>query len=431
MSEPVIRFASALLPVVLSMAVLPSSPSLADESRPPSLNETKKAVAEYFAAGDDRKAELRRLFDSVPPLSRKATRQWVRVVKAAMARQVGREAKKAAPRSFRKFKRGGVFHVQAGGSKMKYYFRVGGKRGRSGYPLYINLHGGGAEKATNDSAWESAKGQYGVDGCLIVPRSTQDVALSWAVEEIWPLMDRLLAESFLLRNVDPDRVYVLGYSMGGWGTLLMGPAMADRWAAVGASAGGEQVQRAHAENLRNTPIIIQIGAQDHAFMRYGLSKAYAARLKELHEADKDGYVHKYKEHERAGHRISDGDTPKWLSQFKRNPYPEKVVWRPVGATRGHVKTFYYLAVDDPSGSVHIVVSRAGNRFMIEQASGVGVLTILLNDDFVDLDLPVVVVKDGDEAFNGKVERRLATLIETFEQRADRRLTFCAKVEIGP
>jgi len=420
-----------LLSIVIILAPHPASvPAQAK----PRLSQTdiQKRIADYFAADAEARTRILNELDAVPPLSKRDASKWLTTIKKALAKQLLADVKQVNGPAGRKFKKGGIYWVAAGGAKMKYHFRKGGKRKRGGYALYVSFHGGGNDPNVNDQGWQQARSRYGVNGCLIAPRSTQDVALSWAVPEIWPLMDRLLAECFLLRNVDPDQVYILGYSMGGWGTLLMGPAMADRWAAVGASAGGEQDRRAHPENLRNTPIIIQIGTKDHAFQRYELSKAYADRLEALHRADPEGYTFEYIEHEGAGHAISDANTPKWMSRFTRNPYPTRIVWKPVDVTRGHVKTFYYLAVEKPSSTMDIVVTRQAkdNVFMVEKAAGTSRLILLLNDSFVDLEKPVVVRKDGREIFRGPVERRLGTLLETFAARADVRLAFPARIVLS-
>ena len=426
MSGPSCRLRAVRVAVLLAAI---ATDACAQAPSPPTDGEIRKWIGEYMAAEPPARAVLKKRFDAVPPLSARETARWLAEIEKAMTRHLLAQARELNAGEFRKFKRGGVFKVAAAGVTMKYHFRRGGKRGRRGYPLFVSLHGGGNDPAVNDSAWDQARSHYSVSGCLIAPRATQDVALSWAVPEIWPLMDRLLAECFLLRDVDPDRVYILGYSMGGWGTLLMGPAMADRWAAVGASAGGEDVRRAHPENLRNTPIIIQIGTEDHAFQRYALSKAYSERLEALHRADPDGYVFEYKEHRGAGHGISDGDSPRWISRFTRDPYPKKVVWKPVDATRGHVHTFYYLALERPGGAMDIVVTRRENAFVIEKAAGTDRLTLRLNDAFVDLEKPVVVTRDAKEIHRGRVERRLGTLLETFVLRGDARLAFSAEIAL--
>ncbi|MBN2489946.1 MAG: hypothetical protein JXQ29_03740 [Planctomycetes bacterium] len=419
-----------VLLLAVALAVPAGGSARAQTPAAPAAAEVRQWIADYFAAAPPARAELARRLDAVPPLSATDATRWLAQIKTAMARQLLAEARRLNGADFRDFKRGGVFRVAAAGVTMKYHYRRGTKRGPNGYPLYLNFHGGGSDPAVNDSAWEQAKGRYSVAGSLIAPRATQDVALSWAVPEMWPLVDRLLAECFLLRDVDPDRVYVLGYSMGGWGALLMGPAMADRWAAVGASAGGEHVDRAHPENLRNTPMILQIGTADHAFRRYELSRAYGARLEELHRADPEGYLFEYREHPGAGHGISDANTPRWLARFTRDPYPRKVVWKPVDATGGHVRTFYYVALERPSGAMDIVVSRDQNLFRIERASGTNRLTLRLSDALADLDQPVVVERDGKEIFRATVARRLATLLETLAARGDARLVFPAQIALA-
>ena len=63
-------------------------------------------------------------------------------------------------------------------------------------------------------------------------------------------------------------------------------------AAVAASAGAGFVGatgRCHPDNLRNTPMMIQIGTRDLAYRRYPLSKAFAQALQDLHAKDPDGY----------------------------------------------------------------------------------------------------------------------------------------------
>ena len=114
-----------------------------------------------------------------------------------------------------------------------------------------------------------------------------------------------------------------------------------------------------------------------------------------------------------------------------SPYPEKVVWRPVAETKGHVDSFYFLAVDEPKGAMHLVVTRDGNTLTIEKAENVEKLAILLNDGVADLDKPVIVRKGDAELHAGRVERRLRILVTTFEKRADARLTFSARIEVEP
>lgn len=422
------RFRTLLLLLAL-LFLFPGVPRAAE--RGPSRREVDEAIEEYFGADAARQGEILEILDGTEPLSKREAERALDDIRKAMGKAVLAEVREENRAEFGAFAKQGEFRVTAGGATMKYAFRAGGKRGRNGVPLFVNLHGGGDSASVNDSAYESAKSQYSVPGALVVPRATQDVALSWAVPEIWPLIDRLLAECFLLRGVDPDRVYLLGYSMGGWGTLLMAPAMADRFAAAGASAGGEHASRAHPENLRNLPIIIQIGTEDHPFHRYELTKAYADALGVLRAADPGGYVFEYREHPGQGHQISDRDNPKWMAEHVRDPYPEKVVWMPVDATGGWVRRFYWLGIDDPKGTMHVVATRKGNAIEIDRADGVAKLAIFLNDEMADLDEEIVVRRGDRELWRGRPERRLATLLETFAARADPRLAFPVRIDVAP
>ena len=399
------------------------------EDRGPSYTETKKKVVEYIRADEADRAELADFFDRVEPLSRRDIRVWTKLIHKELYSLVEESAHEQNTDNYNRFTRSGEFFLQAAGLEMKYFYRRGGRASREGVPLFINLHGGGNSKATNDSAYEGAKGQYSVDGCLVVPRAPKDEVLSWAIGEMQALLDKVILESNVLRKTDPDKIYVMGYSMGGWGTLLLGPAMADRWAAMASSAGGEHVQRANPENLRNTPIIIQIGTEDHAYKRYELSRAFAESVKKLHEKDSKGYKINYVEHEGMGHQIPDKDSAKWLAEHTRDPYPEKVVWKPVNIPGWEVNTFYYLRTESTPQGAHIVVTRDGNTFSIERADGISTLYIRLNGEFVDFDDPIVVTHDGKELFNAKVEQRLKPMLDSYLERADTSLTFTAEVKI--
>ncbi|MDZ7815392.1 MAG: dienelactone hydrolase family protein [Planctomycetota bacterium] len=367
------------------------------EDKGPSYTETKKKVVEYIRADEEGRRELAEFFARVEPLSKRDIRVWTKLIEKEVYSMVEKEVHELNTDNYNRFTRSGEFFVQAASLKMKYFYRKGGRASREGVPLFINLHGGGNAKATNDSAYDAAKGQYSVDGCLVVPRAPKDEVLSWGIGEMQALLDRVIFESNVLRKTDPDKIYIMGYSMGGWGTLLLGPAMADRWAAVASSAGGEHVQRANPENLRNTPIIIQIGTEDHAYKRYELTKAFADAVKKLHEQDSKGYKIKYVEHEGMGHQIPDKDSAKWLAEHTRNPYPKKIVWKPL-IPGWEVNTFYYLRTDSNPKGAHIVVTREGNTFSIERAEGISTLHIRLNGEFVDFDEHIVVMHGDEELF---------------------------------
>ena len=70
-------------------------------------------------------------------------------------------------------------------------------------------------------------------------------------------------------------------------------------------------------------------------------------LKKLNEEDPVGYRHYIKIYENKGHWMDnlEASALDWMSDFIRNPYPSKVVWK-----QGNVlhKRFYWLRNEDPS-----------------------------------------------------------------------------------
>ena len=66
------------------------------------------------------------------------------------------------------------------------------------------------------------------------------------------LFTRLIEDLVVLEDVNPDRVYIMGYSAGGDGVYQLGPRMADSWAAA-AMMGGHP-NGVSIFSLRNVPL---------------------------------------------------------------------------------------------------------------------------------------------------------------------------------
>ncbi|MBQ2881179.1 MAG: hypothetical protein IJE40_02820, partial [Clostridia bacterium] len=119
---------------------------------------------------------------------------------------------------------------------MRYGMSVMGEPDENGYPLYIALHGGGHSDTPdmNNSQWEHMKVYYrdGVkNGIYVACRGVRDTWNAHANPESYPLYDELISNMVLFNNVDPNRVYIMGFSCGGDGVYMVTPSMADRFAA--------------------------------------------------------------------------------------------------------------------------------------------------------------------------------------------------------
>lgn len=79
-------------------------------------------------------------------------------------------------------------------------------------------------------------------------------------------------------NVDPDRIYLMGHSMGAIGTWRIGPKYPDLWAALGAFAGAGQP--ATLDRIRDLPQFVVHGDADPTVNVSG-SRGMVARMREL------------------------------------------------------------------------------------------------------------------------------------------------------
>jgi poly(3-hydroxybutyrate) depolymerase len=110
-------------------------------------------------------------------------------------------------------------------------------------PLIIGLHGGGRGGAdgkkvvgNGPSAMNFFMGLSERHGWLVAcPTAIQ---APWGAKPNGPFLEAMLEELQFLYNVNLNRVYLAGHSMGGFGSWHWGPQWAERWAAVGPAAGG-------------------------------------------------------------------------------------------------------------------------------------------------------------------------------------------------
>jgi len=321
--------------------------------------------------------------------------------------------------------------IVAGGQTLKFLERQFGNKPKSGWSLYISLHGGGnAPRQVNDQQWNNQIKLYQPKDCLyIAPRAPTDNWDLWHEANVDALLGRLLEDAFVLADVNPNRVYIMGYSAGGDGVYQLAPRMADRWAAAAMMAG--HPNDASPLGLRNIGFTIHVGALDDAYNRNKVAAEWGKKLDDLRAADPRGYEHVVKLHAGRAHwmNLEDKVAVKWMAGFTRNPLPLKVVWMQSNVTHDR---FYWLAVPPgkAKGGALAIVSRQGQNIEVEKAEGLTQLTILLNDAMLDLDQPIVVTMKGRELFKGKAPRTIGNLYRTLARRGDRDLMFDAAVPVS-
>jgi len=316
-----------------------------------------------------------------------------------------------------------------GKDSLKFEYKVFGEKPTDGRSLFISMHGGGnAAPRVNDQQWQNQIRLYKpAEGVYVAPRAPTNTWNLWHEEHIDALFDRLILAAVLFGDVNPDKVYFMGYSAGGDGVYQLAPRMADRLAAAAMMAG--HPNETSPVGLRNIGFTIHMGAVDSAYNRNKIAARWGVMLDSLHQMDPDGYKHFVQLHEGRPHWMRNEDTVAvpWMANFRRNTIPNKVVWKQDDVFHG---SYYWLAVPEGVAKTggEIVATYKGNEVNIE-SSYTDSLIIRLNDHMLNLDKPVTVRFRGKKVFRGKVKRSLLTVEHTIRERKDPGLIFSVELLI--
>ncbi|MBR5336207.1 MAG: alpha/beta hydrolase [Bacteroidaceae bacterium] len=307
--------------------------------------------------------------------------------------------------------------------------RVFGMQPNDGRSLYISLHGGGeCPKEVNDEQWMNQIYLYQPqEGVYVAPRAPWNTWDLWHRDGLDQMLEELIQACVVFEGVNPNKVYLMGYSAGGDGVWRLAPRMADRWAAASMMAGhpGETSQ----ENLMNLPYSIWMGSEDAAYNRNTLAAEKAAVLDSLAEAHPGKYIHQTNILQGKGHWMDREDAAalQWMAQYRRKPYPREIVWRQEKVAREH---FYWLTVpaSEAAQGKRVEAHIKGNTIHIDHCD-YSHLTIYLNDNMVDLDKKVTILYKGKKIKSKKLQRTIANMYRSLNERNDRSYAFPAYIEI--
>lgn len=349
-----------------------------------------------------------------------------------------------------------------GEATMKYGFFVKGEPDEEGYPLYIALHGGGGSDTPylNDDQWQQMLTYYQTsveNGIYVNPRGVRDTWDCHFNPESYPLYDRLIENMIAFYDVDPNRVYLMGFSAGGDGVYGITSKMADRFAAANMSAG--HPNGLPLWNVYNMPLLIQVGELDDAYDRNIIDAQYGLLLDEYNQTMEGGYEHDTYVHVGKGHNFIDngaadqkviediegwletGESPaievdanavRYLEQHVRDPLPERVVWDLTQRADQRLgASFYWLQADKRHTKGMVVASydKEANAINVEQCSVPGRVTFLLSNDMLDLFQPITVNTPDGNSTVMTVTPDIDLLYETTEERGDYNYQFAAKITV--
>ena len=314
-----------------------------------------------------------------------------------------------------------------------YVVRQVGQKPESGWGLVIAMHGGGkAPKQVNDSQWRIMQRYYKdhpeQGGYLYLAlRAPTDAWNGFYTGYVYPLIARLIRQMLVCEEVDPDKVFLIGYSHGGYGAFAIGPKMADRFAAIHSSAAAPTDGQSSPKNLLNTPFTFMIGERDLAYGRLKRCLAFDQAVKRLRGDSKDKYPVRMFLQKGFGHGgLPDRDQLAKILPAVRNPIPNSIVWEPTDSV---VHRFSWLEIPEPSKRQLVEAVKKGNRFEIKLRE-IESLELYLDDRMIDYRKPVVIEVNGKVLFEDSISPSLPVLCRSLLERGDPRFTFASKVTLS-
>ncbi len=312
---------------------------------------------------------------------------------------------------------------------LRFEERVFGEAPEGGHSLWISMHGGGgAPAAVNDRQWKNQIGLYEPEeGIYVAPRAPTDTWNLWHQAHIDPLFQRLIENYVICRGVNPDRIYLMGYSAGGDGVYQLAPRMADHLAAAAMMAGHPNETKP--VGLRNIGFALFMGGDDAAYKRNEIAAQWRDQLAGLRKEDPNGYAHFVKIYPETGHWMNrrDREALPWMQSFTRNPWPTRVEWLQDDVTHDR---FYWLKLpeDQVAARQRLSAGTKGQTIHVK-TDDVRALTLLLSDELVNLDEAIVVRVNQTVVFEGVVKRSVAEIRRSLLDRADPRSAATATLSL--
>lgn len=345
--------------------------------------------------------------------------------------------------------------------------------------LVIFMHGGGAHTGRraprytidfpdDDDDETSAMGDlFDEAGLIAVGPSApwdEESYYRWCLEEADDYLADVIVECKHRFHIDPDRVFLLGHSMGGFGAFHHVQRQPDRFAAVIANAGSWKL--GYWPVIRGTRFCFINGlvdAQKGERWHY-TDIEYARWSTKLLTAQ--GLDHTFIQHDH-GHNLCHGkrhvaDLLRTMQDVRRDPYFEHIVLAsPVGYSRYYsskVRHNRWLTLDEATeGRIEydellsdeevdfddwklehrtsrrpgaaIEAKNLGDNTIECTTQNVARFTVWLHPKMVDVRQPVRIVVDGKVRFEGRVKPSLAAALDSYERRRDWGMVYPMRVTV--
>lgn len=327
--------------------------------------------------------------------------------------------------------------------------------------LILGLHGGGA--GAGDAS--EAAGKWKLPKTMqMYPQGVVLVGDTWNSVHGERFLLTLIEIGKVQYEVDPDRVYAMGFSMGGTGSFFMAGRHPDLLAGAIPAHGivpAKDVKQQSPDdvgplehglvpNLRNLAVYFYTGLIDKNCDPGTFRKAFQ-QIEELRKDDRGGYGQiEFMCHPGIAHSFPSGEPGKgykWIEDKRRNAFPETIVWEynanphpyPTGqdedkATRRIKRWMYWLHCQMPEDymMVRAVRSQTDKEHVIDLEITKAYpddFSVYLNDRMADPKKEVVLRVGEKEVYRGKPKRGYDVILESLDAKLDRTLVFDRKIKV--
>ena len=332
-------------------------------------------------------------------------------------------------------------------------------KGGSKYGFVLGLHGGG-EGAGSSS--ESAGNWPVAKHLCYYPQGVHLVSDTWNTVHGERFELTLIDLAKAREEVDPDRVYVMGFSMGGTGSFHMAARWPDLFAGAIPAHGvmmAEHVKEPNPDNvgrvqyglvanLRNLVVYMYTGENDKNCEPGTFTRAWQM-IEALRETDPEGYGGvTFTRHPNLAHAFPPGEPSKGIevvTAARRNAFPDTIVWEYAEnpspylkaddkTTRLQQRGLYWLGCERPADLMQVRATKKheGDALVVTlEVTGAFPedFTILLNPTMLG-DAKKVIVKAGDAEHESMPPPSLAVMLDTYDYRCDTTLLFDRRVRIS-
>jgi pimeloyl-ACP methyl ester carboxylesterase len=314
-----------------------------------------------------------------------------------------------------------------------YTVKTVGDRPTNGWALFIAMHGGGGtRKEINDSQWRHMQIYYrdhpeAGGYTYLALRAPNDSWNGFYDVSVYPLIANLIRQFLLFGDVDPNKVFIMGYSHGGYGAFTIGPKMPDRFAAIHASASAPTDGETTPKTLRNTIFTCMVGEKDTMYGRLERCRKFDAAIRQLRGDRTNIYPVTIEIIAGNGHTgLPDRDKIAAMYPAVRDPVPQELTWL---MTDKVITDFFWLHSPAPWKKFEINATCRNNRIAVSAPTNLVSASILLDGRLIDFGAPVSLTLNG-QTTTYKLKPSLRVLCESLTRRGDPELAFTAKLDFG-